>query len=748
MAEAHVDFKGRDAGLGAVTKQVERSLQRLVQVGRQQAGSVANLRNASAASKLAYQEQRQAIDLATRSARRLGIEQANQIRQAKEAERQARASERAAQRQDRAIRSQTRSIGRLGAALAAVAFDQIERGLERVTERANLFLRVNRAFDSLTFDANVDQDRFLANARRATQGIISDLDLIQAANFGLLLGLDLTEQSFAELAEAAVTLGRAVGQGPVKSLNDLLLALGRGSPRILDNLGLIVKVSEANRIMAEELGKTTAELTGQEKQLAFFNLAVEKANARVRSMGGLVLEAGDQLTRFDVAIQNIVNRFSRFTAVAAGVGQRIAGILAPLALLRLTVGQTSFEKIIAGSRRLGTRLFTLARGPILGPVGVVVAVAALVGALDNLDRAQERVIEGIRQQGNLVNADTILRDRHRQTYERLVDVHRQLAEAQAELGRGGGEGPFAGQVARANDLQRQYDNLKEQLVEIGSLLDRPDTPGEGLAGPVEDAEAAAKALEERLKRAEAAAEQAARWLFEMRNAAFEAQRDFTLDRQAQELRDYMLEAANAAADFDASLDISVDSNIAGVFAQQLAEIRRGIPEIERELESVGDALQVQDIQNAFEGLFDAIFGEAESFGERMRRVFQRLARDILSSLVFRRLANSIVGSLGGGDIPGRQSGGHTRRGLVLVGEAGPEIVDFREPGRVYTNQQLSQAIGSGGPSSFVFAPVIQSADGPAIQRALRDGFAAMKSEIRAEFLRDIRRPGSLSNLAG
>ena len=55
----------------------------------------------------------------------------------------------------------------------------------------------------------------------------------------------------ADMAGAAVTLGQAMGQGPNKSLDDLITALGRSSPLILDNLGLTVKVGEANKEYAE-----------------------------------------------------------------------------------------------------------------------------------------------------------------------------------------------------------------------------------------------------------------------------------------------------------------------------------------------------------------------------------------------------------------------------------------------------------------------------------------------------------------
>ncbi|SOD97014.1 tape measure protein [Caenispirillum bisanense] len=44
-------------------------------------------------------------------------------------------------------------------------------------------------------------------------------------------------------------------------------------------------------------------------------------------------------------------------------------------------------------------------------------------------------------------------------------------------------------------------------------------------------------------------------------------------------------------------------------------------------------------------------------------------------------------------------GGFASPGLALVGEYGPEIVDFHNPGRVYTNRELGEAVRGGGDTS-------------------------------------------------
>ena len=92
---------------------------------------------------------------------------------------------------------------------------------------------------------------------------------------------------------------------------------------------------------------------------------------------------------------------------------------------------------------------------------------------------------------------------------------------------------------------------------------------------------------------------------------------------------------------------------------------------------------------------------------------------------------------------GLQYGGLADRGLALVGEAGPELVDFRQPGRVYTNEELGNAIsGAGGGNNFYFAPNIYSADNEAVRSSLSEVFPLFVEETRRVLINDLSTPTS------
>jgi len=137
------------------------------------------------------------------------------------------------------------AVGAIGAATGAI----VALGV-----RGSKVEGIKSSFEALSRAAGESADVMLGSMRAATHGLVSDFDLMAAANKAMLLGLPVTSESMGTMAKAATVLGRAMDQDATKSLDDLTTALGRSSPLILDNLGLTVKVGEANEAYAKTLG--------------------------------------------------------------------------------------------------------------------------------------------------------------------------------------------------------------------------------------------------------------------------------------------------------------------------------------------------------------------------------------------------------------------------------------------------------------------------------------------------------------
>lgn len=182
-----------------------------------------------------------------------------------------------------------------------VVFDNLQRG--------DPIRQVTAAFNELSESAGVLANDRLVKLRAATQGVISDFELMKSANLAKQLQLDV--KTFDGMAGAAVRLGEAVGRNATDSINDLTVALGRQSTKILDNLGIILKQKDANEEWAKSHGKTVKSMTDMERRAAFAEVAIRKMNEALAFLGEPADDAGRAYRRLTTDITNAGDAFSQ-----------------------------------------------------------------------------------------------------------------------------------------------------------------------------------------------------------------------------------------------------------------------------------------------------------------------------------------------------------------------------------------------------------------------------------------------------
>lgn len=183
---------------------------------------------------------------------------------------------------------------------------------------------VEASFQSLTAGIHQNGGEMLRSMDGAAKGMVADYDLMLGANKAMLLGLPVTAKSMGELTQTARVLGKAMGQDATKSLDDLVTALGRSSPMILDNLGLTVKVGEANETYAAKLGKTADQLTESEKKMAFYEAAMEAARAKTAQLGDQTKTLGEIADTAWTKVGNVVSHTAADMNV--GIGGAVSSV--------------------------------------------------------------------------------------------------------------------------------------------------------------------------------------------------------------------------------------------------------------------------------------------------------------------------------------------------------------------------------------------------------------------------------------
>jgi len=190
-----------------------------------------------------------------------------------------------------------KSVTALRAGIAGLAVGGTVAAVNKIRELGEESLKLQNVFSNIPFS--------LDGARAATMGLVDDAALATAAVTAQRFGVAKNSEEFAKLAAAATKLSITTGQDAAKGISDLTTALSRQSPMILDNLGISLKLSEAHERYAQRLGKTTAELTENEKAEAF---RVEAMAAAEDATHGLAVETDGlaaSLAKAEVSAKNL-----------------------------------------------------------------------------------------------------------------------------------------------------------------------------------------------------------------------------------------------------------------------------------------------------------------------------------------------------------------------------------------------------------------------------------------------------------
>lgn len=198
--------------------------------------------------------------------------------------------------QTKSVDSKLANLGKnaikTGIALATInkAFGFIVKS----AEKAGRLEGITQGFTNLTEKAGMGAD-VLNQLQQATDGTMSKMELMELANNALLLGIADSSDQMAEMFDIAQRLGKSLGKDTRFGVESLVTGMGRQSKLMLDNIGIMVNIEEANERYAKELGKTTKALTDQEKKLAFNNEVIRQGRDLVGQLGEESITAKDKM---------------------------------------------------------------------------------------------------------------------------------------------------------------------------------------------------------------------------------------------------------------------------------------------------------------------------------------------------------------------------------------------------------------------------------------------------------------------
>ncbi len=147
-------------------------------------------------------------------------------------------------------------------------------------------------------------NNILESVSEASLGTVSNMSIIESANKAMMLGVSGSAEELASLMEIAALRGRAMGISTTQAFDDMVRGIGRMSPMILDNLGIVVDAEGTYGAYAESIGKSSSELSRSEKIQALLNKVIQEGNVLLDEAGGLVDDNAAKYERLEARIDN------------------------------------------------------------------------------------------------------------------------------------------------------------------------------------------------------------------------------------------------------------------------------------------------------------------------------------------------------------------------------------------------------------------------------------------------------------
>jgi len=233
-------------------------------------------------------------------------------------------------------------------------------------------LELKQLGDTLASSYGQNMEDIMASMRDASQNVISDYDLIQAANKALRLGVAQTPEQFGQLTKSAIALGQALGVDATQAVSDLTIGIGRMSPEILDNLGVMTEGGAVFENYAASLGIAADEMTEAQKKQALLNVAIRDATPLLDEHGNLIETTATGYQAAMVEVGNLADSMKEMAAPAVlelveGLGPLVDDITTLVEIsreLKVAIDSSAVLSKLADAVDVARKAFTLFISPV------------------------------------------------------------------------------------------------------------------------------------------------------------------------------------------------------------------------------------------------------------------------------------------------------------------------------------------------------------------------------------------------
>lgn len=277
-----------------------------------------------------------------------------------------------------------------------------------LAQRGAGFSEIERGFAALTNQAHVASEELLRNLHDAVGGTVSDMQLLNEVNRTLIGTTGEFGHAFGEALPALMKIAKANAEATGKDVSQVFdqitMAVRRGQTRMLMMSGIIIDQKKAFEEYAKSIGKSTSELTQQDREMAILNATLAAGQKQIDAMGAGFESNADKAQRSQTTITNLFDRLSE--TIQPVWGMILDGINAVLDAISSVVSPIIAN--VGAIISLAVDGFHMLFDPVLKWVGTIINLPKLFGdATGNFARGGAMMI-GALAQGILLAANTVV----------------------------------------------------------------------------------------------------------------------------------------------------------------------------------------------------------------------------------------------------------------------------------------------------------------------------------------------------
>lgn len=206
-------------------------------------------------------------------------------------------------------------------------------------------LDLEKSYESLSARYNLASDEILEALDRAAKGTVDKYTLMLAANKAMRLGVATNTEEFEQLMKIAAVRAKEFGFTTAQAFDFIVTAIGRASPMIADNIGILLDANTTYKEYADSIGKSADELTMLEQKEAIRNRILREGLPDMKTWNEMGETASDVFQQYDSVMVELRQELGeRFLPVVVGVTKELSKFL--------TGAETAEEKAEALTREI------------------------------------------------------------------------------------------------------------------------------------------------------------------------------------------------------------------------------------------------------------------------------------------------------------------------------------------------------------------------------------------------------------